>query len=182
MLLREYPAKYNLTSLLWALILQKILSIPTDTLLLTILNISRELREFCGFSKIPDASKITRFKQEFSDDLACFFEDLVDITEPILQEIDAEKASMSIFDTTGLEAYVTENNPKYVNQKIRSLKSDYAVNTSGVPCFPHDPTLAMKPEGNTSNLRCGLKTYKFVCPKMSLIFHYYLIMVSTTFF
>lgn len=318
--------KYSLTALLWALILQKILSIPTDTLLLTILNISRELREFCGFSKIPDASKITRFKQEFTDDLACFFENLVDITEPILQEINAEKASMSIFDTTGLEAFVTENNPKYVNQKIRSLKawaktkefdsfdpykaaygsmpshacsnpdikqqylnghfcyaykagiltnglgiiraigfydesyfkkhpeierfkktdapdedksvgdarlllpllkdffkqhplinpkvflgdaafdtleiynallsndtfgldadgnprifekayiplrtplstkSDYAVNTSGVPCCPHDPDLAMKPEGNTSNLRCGLKTYKFVCPKMS---------------
>ena len=24
----------------------------------------------------------------------------------------------------------------------------------------------MKPEGNTSHLRCGLKTFKFVCPKM----------------
>ena len=114
--------KYSLTALLWALILQKILSIPTDTLLLTILNISRELREFCGFSKIPDASKITRFKQEFTDDLACFFENLVDITEPILQEINAEKASMSIFDTTGLEAFVTENNPKYVNQKSGLLR------------------------------------------------------------
>ena len=25
----------------------------------------------------------------------------------------------------------------------------------------------MKPEGNTLHLRCGLKTFKFVCPKMS---------------
>ncbi len=24
----------------------------------------------------------------------------------------------------------------------------------------------MKPEGNTSNLRCGVPTFKFVCPKM----------------
>lgn len=24
----------------------------------------------------------------------------------------------------------------------------------------------MKPEGNTSHLRCGLPTFKFVCPKM----------------
>ena len=51
-----------------------------------------------------------------------FFDSLVDLTEPILQEIDTEKASMSVFDTTGLEAFVTENNPKYANQKIRQLK------------------------------------------------------------
>lgn len=25
----------------------------------------------------------------------------------------------------------------------------------------------MKPEGNTSHLRCGIPTYKFVCPKMT---------------
>ena len=256
-----------------------------------------------------------------------FFDSLVDLTEPILQEIDAEKASMSVFDTTGLEAYVTENNPKYANQKIRQLKAwaktmgfdksydpykaaygsmpthasadpeikqqylnghfcyaykagvltnglgiiraiefydkdyfashpeierykktdapdedksvgdarlllpllkdffrkhplinpktflgdaafdsieiykallsgdtfgcckdgtprifekayiplrsgmkltnpDYTVNKNGVPCCPHDPSLPMKPEENTSHLRCGLKTFKFVCPKM----------------
>ena len=117
------PRGYSLTSLLWALIIQRIFSIPTDTLLLTFLEYSRDLREFCGFTKVPDASKITRFKQEFIDDLQMFFDSLVDLTEPILQEIDAEKASMSVFDTTGLEAYVTENNPKYVNQKIRQLKA-----------------------------------------------------------
>ena len=112
------PREYSLTSLLWALIIQRIFSIPTDSLLLTFLEYSRDLREFCGFTKVPDASKITRFKQEFIDDLQMFFDSLVDLTEPILQEIDAEKASMSVFDTTGLEAYVTENNPKYANQKI----------------------------------------------------------------
>ena len=116
------PREYSLTSLLWTLIIQRIFSIPTDSLLLTFLEYSRDLREFCGFSKVPDASKITRFKQEFIDDLQMFFDSLVDLTEPILREIDAEKASMSVFDTTGLEAYVTENNPKYANQKIRQLK------------------------------------------------------------
>ena len=321
------PREYSLTSLLWALIIQRIFSIPTVSLLLTFLEYSKDLREFCGFTKVPDASKITRFKQEFIDDLQMFFDSLVDLTEPILQEIDAEKASMSVFDTTGLEAYVTENNPKYANQKIRQLKAwaktmgfdksydpykaaygsmpthasadpeikqqylnghfcyaykagvltnglgiiraiefydkdyfashpeierynktdapdedksvgdarlllpllkdffrkhplinpktflgdaafdsieiykillsgdtfgydpdgtprifekayiplrsatkltnpDYIVNENGVPCCPHDPTLPMKPEGNTSHLRCGLKTFKFVCPKM----------------
>ena len=321
------PREYSLTSLLWALIIQRIFSIPTDSLLLTFLEYSKDLREFCGFAKVPDASKITRFKQEFTDDLQLFFDSLVDLTEPILQEIDAEKASMSVFDTTGLEAYVTENNPKYANQKIRQLKAwaktkrldsydpykaaygsmpthasandeikqqylnghfcyaykagvltnglgiiraiefydkdyfashpeierykktdapdedksvgdarlllpllkdffrkhplinpktflgdaafdsieiykallsgdtfgrnpdgtarifekayiplrsglkltnpDYTINQDGIPCCPHDPSLPMKPEGNTSHLRCGLKTFKFVCPKMS---------------
>ena len=117
------PREYTLTSLLWALIIQRIFSIPTDSLLLTFLAYSKDLREFCGFKKVPDASKITRFKQDFRDDLQTFFDSLVDLTEPILQEIDADKASMSVFDTTGLEAYVTENNPKYANQKIRQLKA-----------------------------------------------------------
>ena len=117
------PREYSLTSLLWALIIQRIFSIPTDTLLLTFLEYSKDLREFCGFSKVPDASKITRFKQEFTNDLQVFFDSLVDLTEPILQEIDADKAAMTVFDTTGLEAYVTENNPKYANQKIRQLKA-----------------------------------------------------------
>ena len=322
------PREYSLTSLLWALIIQRIFSILTDSLLLTFLEYSRDLREFCGFTKVPDASKITRFKQEFIDDLQMFFDSLVDLTEPILQEIDAEKESMSVFDTTGLEACVTENNPKYANQKIRQLKAwaktmgfdksydpykaaygsmpthasadpeikqqylnghfcyaykagvltnglgiiraiefydkdyfashpeierykktdardedksvgdarlllpllkdffrkhplinpktfpgdaafdcieiykallsgdtfgcdpdrkpgifekayiplrsglkltdpDYTINENGIPCCPHDPALPMKPEGNTSHLRCGLKTFKFVCPKMS---------------
>ena len=63
------PREYSLTSLLWALIIQRIFSIPTDSLLLTFLEYSRDLREFCGFTKVPDASKITRFKQEFINDL-----------------------------------------------------------------------------------------------------------------
>ena len=117
------PREYSLTSLLWALIIQRIFSIPTDTLLLAFLKYSKVLREFCGFTKVPDASRITRFKQEFIDDLQVFFDALVDLTEPILYEIDADRASMTIFDTTGLEAYVTENNPKYTNQKIRQLKA-----------------------------------------------------------
>ena len=117
------PRSYPLIGMLWALILQRILSNPTDSLLIEFLHYSRHMRLFCGFAKVPDASKITRFKQDFKDDLQTFFDSLVDLTEPILQEIDADKASMSVFDTTGLEAYVTENNPKYANQKIRQLKA-----------------------------------------------------------
>lgn len=56
------------------------ISIPTDSLLLTFLKYSKDLRDFCGFTKVPDASKITRFKQEFTNDLQVFFDSLVDLT------------------------------------------------------------------------------------------------------
>ena len=115
--------KYHLKALLWALIIQRIFSIPTDQLLLAFLTYSKSLREFCGFTKVPDASKITRFKQDFLDDLQLVFDKLVDVTEPICQAIDSAKADMTIFDSSGIEAFVTENNPKYANQIIRQLKA-----------------------------------------------------------
>ncbi len=116
---RNYP----LHAMLWALIIQRLFSIPTDSLLLVFLHYSKHLREFCGFSKVPDASKITRFKQDFLDDLKAFFDRLVDITEPICKDIDENLASMLLFDTSGIEAYVTENNPKYANRIIKQLKA-----------------------------------------------------------
>lgn len=310
------PREHKLDAMLWALILQRIFSIQTDTLLLTFLSFSSELRDFCGFSRVPDASRLTRFKQEFLDELQIFFDNLVDVTEPICQEIDPHKAAMTIFDTSGIEAFVAENNPKFANKVIKQLKAfkkahklddsydpykvaygsmpthaasnkeikqlyinghfcyvfkfgmvtnglgivrditfynkdffkahpdivvekksdspdedksigdskalmpvlkdffnkhplinpqifigdaafdtiecyhglfqklnfqkayiplnnrsalknaDYTINDHGIPCCPHDPTLPMKPEGNTSHLRCKLPTFKFVCPKM----------------
>jgi len=318
--------KYSLQSLLWALIIQRIFSIPTDQLLLTFLAYSKPLREFCGFTKVPDPSKITRFKQDFADDLLMVFDNLVDVTEPICQTIDPAKADMTIFDSSGIEAFVTENNPKYANRIIKQLKAyaktqgfdksydpykaaygsmpphaaantnikqlyinghfcyvykfgivtnglgivrhisfynkdfmtshpeisvgkkskspdedksvhdsklllptlmdffskhplinpktflgdaafdtvalykhlltgdtfgadrhfqkayiplnaryglksnDYAINEDGIPCCPHDPLLPMKPEGSKSNLRSGLPTFKFVCPKMKWVY------------
>lgn len=117
------PREYTLDALLWALLLQRIFSIPTDSLLLIFLRFSKELRDFCGFTKVPDASKITRFKQDFLWDLQAFFDRLVDITEPICQNIDPRLACMTIFDTSGIEAFVTENNPKYANRIIRQLKA-----------------------------------------------------------
>ncbi|MGF7146333.1 hypothetical protein HNQ56_004800 [Anaerotaenia torta] len=308
--------KYPLTAMLWALLLQRIFSIPTDTLLIIFLRYSKEFRDFCGFGKVPDASKFTRFKQDFLPDLQSFFDNLVDVTEPICQKIAPSLASMTIFDTSGIEAFVTENNPKFANRIISQLKAyaklkgfdksydpykaaynsmpshaaadpaikqlyinghfcyvfkfgmitnglgivrdisfynesflkshpeiiidkksdspdedksladskallpvlkdffrkhplinpktflgdsafdtidiynslfteikfekayiplnnrskltdnDYTINSDGIPCCPHDPSLLMKPEGNTSHLRCGLKTFKFVCPQM----------------
>jgi hypothetical protein len=51
------------------------------------------------------------------------FENLVDLTEPICKNIDSNLASMTIFDTSGIEAYVQENNPKFINSLIKRLKA-----------------------------------------------------------
>ena len=117
------PREHQLDSMLWALLLQRIFSIPTDVLLITFLKFSEELRKFCGFKRVPDASRFTRFKQDYLNELQSFFDALVDITEPICQEIDPHKASMTIFDTSGIEAFVTENNPKYANKIVKQLKA-----------------------------------------------------------
>ena len=114
--------KYPLQAFLWVLIIQRIFSIPTDQLLLTFLSYSKPLRDFCGFTKVPDASKITRFKQDFLDELQLVFDNPVDLTEPVCQTDDSEKADMTIFDSSGIEAFVTENNPKYANRIIKQLK------------------------------------------------------------
>lgn len=56
---------YPFTGFLSALILQKIFSIPSDSLLILFLSLCKEFRDFCGFSKVPDAPLFTRFKQNF---------------------------------------------------------------------------------------------------------------------
>lgn len=38
------------------------------------------------------------------------FDNLVEVTEPICQRIAPVKASMALFDASGIEAWVTENN------------------------------------------------------------------------
>ena len=115
--------KYHLESFIRALILQKLLGIPTDALLITILKCSRELSSFCGFDKIPDASQFTRFRDKYCDYLSDMFEYLVDLTEPICREIHEKKADYLIYDTTGIELSVKENNPKFLSTKLKAAKS-----------------------------------------------------------
>ena len=114
--------KYHLESFIRAFVVQKVLGIPTDTLLLSLLRLCAELRDFCGFDKIPDASQLTRFRDRYCSFLAQMFEHLVDLTEPICREIDPRKADYFIYDTTGIELSVAENNPKFFNTKLREAK------------------------------------------------------------
>ena len=117
------PRKHQLYPMLKAFLIQRIFSIPTDMLLIVFLKYSQELRDFCGFNAVPDASKFTRFKQDFLMDLQSMFDHMVDMTEPICQKLNPHLAAMTIFDTSGIEAWVTENNPKYANRIIKQLKA-----------------------------------------------------------
>lgn len=116
---------YPLSGFLTALILQKIFSIPSDTLLILFLTLSRELRDFCGFSRVPDAPLFTRFRQDFEPFIELMFRQMVDFTEPICQLIDSSLAQILTFDTSGIELFVAENNPKTLNSLIKKLKSFY---------------------------------------------------------
>ena len=119
------PRVYPLSGFLSSLILQKIFSIPTDSLLILFLALCKELRDFCGFSKVPDAPLFTRFRQDFEDHIELMFRQMVDFTEPLCQIIDSSLAQILTFDTSGIELYVKENNPKTLNSLIRSLKAYY---------------------------------------------------------
>ena len=119
------PRGCSLYGYISALVLQKIFNIPSDSLLILILKLSSELRTFCGIDKVPDASKWSRFKQDFSDFIEKMFIDLVDITEPICQRIDPFLAKLLSYDTSAVESYVTENNPKHLNSTINKLKAFY---------------------------------------------------------
>jgi hypothetical protein len=82
----------------------------------------RELREFCGFVRVPDAGKITAFKQNFVEYIGMVFAKFVDATEPLCKLLDPKKSGYLIYDPTGIEAYVKENNPKFLNSKINQAK------------------------------------------------------------
>lgn len=68
---------------------------------------------------------MSRFKHDFDSCIELMFQQMVDYTEPICQAIDSSLAQMLTFDTTGIELYVTENNPKTLNALIKKLKSFY---------------------------------------------------------
>ena len=140
--------KYHLESYIRAFVVQKLLGIPRDTLLLSVLRLSAELRDFCGFDKVPDASQLTRFRENYKSYLAEMFEHLVDLTESICREIDAKKADYFIYDTTGIELPVAENNPKFFNSKLREAKKLAKSN----PNFdPYKAVYAFLPEASRTN-------------------------------
>jgi hypothetical protein len=115
--------RYSLESFICMLVLQKLFGYVDDTQLLNTLRHSKEMRDFCGLKKVPDASKITRFKQRFTDPLEQLFQRLVELTEPICQAINTELAKTIQFDTSGVESYVAENNQKFQSRLLKQAKA-----------------------------------------------------------
>jgi len=141
------PRDYSLEGFIRFFILQKTIGISDSTLLI-LLRMCRELLEYCGFDKVPDASKITRFKQDFVSYIQKVFENLVEITEPICRELDAKKADYLIYDPTGIEAYVAENNPKFLNGKLNQAKKMAKKNPD---LNPHALAYGLLPETAAAN-------------------------------
>lgn len=81
------------------------------------------MRQFCGFLKVPHKSQFSRFKDNYLENLKDLFNNLVDVTEEISKQINPFLASILITDTTGVEAYVTENNPKFYQSQLRKAKT-----------------------------------------------------------
>jgi len=121
------PRGVTIESFLWFCILQSYVGV-NDATLLFLVKICAELREFCGFESIPDADKFTLFRQNFVEYIAMVFEKFVDVTEPICHAIDPKKSGYLIYDTSGSEANVKENNPKFINSKINNAKKIAAKN------------------------------------------------------
>ena len=88
---------------------------------------------FLRIRKIPDASLLTRFRHDFVNNIKKLFDQLVEITEPICREIDPKKADYLLYDTTGVEVNVAENNPKFVNTKLNQAKKIANTNPSVNP-------------------------------------------------
>ena len=142
------PRDCGLESFIKTFILQKIIGITHDSTMLTILKLSKELREYCGFKTPPAASGLTRFKQHFARYIKLMFDKLVDITEPICREIDAKKADYLIYDPTGILANVAENNPKFLNTKLNNAKKLTKKNPN---LNPHSLAYASMPETAAAN-------------------------------
>jgi len=126
---RKYYSKFGrkrdftLESMINAFIIKNIFSIPTVDLLIIFLQTSSELRDFCGFSTVPNKSQFSRFKSSYFENLNDLFHNLVDITQDLSEAVSPFLASILISDTTGFEAYVKENNPKFYQSYLRKAKA-----------------------------------------------------------
>ncbi|SHJ72407.1 transposase [Paramaledivibacter caminithermalis] len=117
------PRDYSLQAMILALIFKCFFSLPKISILILFLSISSELRSACGFTSVPHKSQFSRFMTDFYHEINLMFHRLVDITQPICEEIDPFKSSILISDTTGFEGYVKENNPKFFNSILKASKT-----------------------------------------------------------
>lgn len=75
----------------------------------------------------------------------------MDLTEPICRAIDSEKADMTIFDSSGIEAFVTKNNPKFANRLIKQLQAYAKAMNFDSSYDPYKAAYARMPSHATKN-------------------------------
>lgn len=115
---------YSLESFIRFFVLKLFIGVKEDKTMLSVVSGSKDYMRFCRFyGQVPGPDKITRFKQDFGPYIAEMFNHLVEVTEPICKELDAIKSNQLIFDTTGIEVWVKENNPKFFNSKLKMAKA-----------------------------------------------------------
>lgn len=114
---------YSIESMLMFFIYKNFRSISKDKTLINILKDSPDLRLHLGFDQVPDPSQISRFKINFSHEIHLTLDNLVSIINKELESINSDFNDFLITDTTGFEGYVTENNPKYYQTKLRQAKT-----------------------------------------------------------
>jgi len=94
-------------------------------MLIDLLASSSEIRKFCGFKKIPHKSKFSRFRKKYINEIENMYNSLVNITEPICRKMGENFASHIIYDTSGINPYVKENNPRFFNNHLKKVKKQH---------------------------------------------------------
>lgn len=114
---------YSLTSMIKAFFIKNLYGYSKISMLIDLISSSASIRKFCGFSdKIPNKSKFSRFKKKFCDEIEKLFNSLVNITEPICRKLGENFASHLIYDTSGINPYVKENNSRFFNNHLKKVK------------------------------------------------------------
>lgn len=142
------PRGNKLESFIWFFQLSNIIGIADDTVFLRVLKLSRELHEFCEFKTLPNPTDITTFRERFGGCIELMFLNLVDITEPICRKLDPKKSDYLMYDTTGIEANVKENNPKFMNGKLTQAK---AISKKNPEYDPYKGVYSLLPETAEAN-------------------------------
>jgi hypothetical protein len=114
---------FTLEAMLMFFIYKNSRSISRDITLLRILKDSPDLRHSLGFNELPHPSQISRFKTVFLDQIHLTLDHLVSIVNDELETIVPDASKILIADTTGFEAYVTENNPKFFEGLLQAAKN-----------------------------------------------------------
>jgi len=113
---------FMLSSMVKAFFIKNIFGYSKVSMLIDALSLSPELRKFCGFSKIPHKSKFSRFRKLYCNEFENMFNSLVNITEPICRKMGENFASHIIYDTSGINPYVSENNSRFFNNHLKKVK------------------------------------------------------------